>query len=137
MPSPEEQEQEQERKLLEVQGMAETFQALAQDQSLPPEEVEMYANLQRSALAVVKLRQKALEHARRATARMAADGANASPASPMAANRTRRWRLRAIHLPAAHGPDIIAAIVDNIVSTRFRLRRETQAMTGVPAPRCS
>jgi len=132
MPSPEEQEQE----LLEAQGMAEACQALAQDQSLPPEQAEMYANLQRSALAVGKLRRKALEHARRATARIGAHGANALPGSPMAASRTRRWRFRAMHLPAAHGPDIIGAIVDNIVSTRFRLRRETQAMTGVPAPKC-
>ena len=68
----------QEQKLLEAQGMLRTFLALAQDQSLPPEQQALYANLQPSALDLVTLRQKALEHARRATARMAADGAEAA-----------------------------------------------------------
>ncbi|HME21473.1 MAG TPA: hypothetical protein VKI44_09040 [Acetobacteraceae bacterium] len=76
MPPPEEQEQEQ--KLLEAQGMAEAFQALAQDQSLPPEQAEMYANLQRSALA-----------GREAPA----EGAGARPACDRQDRRTRRERL--------------------------------------------
>ena len=74
MSSPEEQEQ----KLLEAKGMLQTFLALAQDESLQPEQQALYANLQPSALDLVTLRQKALEHARRKTARIAADGAEAA-----------------------------------------------------------
>jgi hypothetical protein len=66
---------EQEQKLLQAQGMLQTFQALAQDQSLPREQQALYAHLQPSALDLVTLRQKALEHASRATVRMVADGA--------------------------------------------------------------